>query len=179
LIGFNIILFMGFGLDIALGKRRPYGRQYFVSCALNSISLIIVSCALCFLCNQYPGFFSYHRIFLVSVVFGYFLNEILFKLFFQGERDIFDSLNFVNCGFPFFLISTFPQSAEVSLPAASVAAQAFGAAVGFFSVSMLFYFLRGRISEEARSAGEFNLFCYELVTLGLMSASFSIFFKVI
>lgn len=179
LIAFNIFIFMGFGVEIALGRRRPRAASRFASAAVNSLSLLANVLLLYCFRDSFPVFFNPHRLFLLSLVSGYFINEALFVALFRGERDVFDSLNTVNCGFPFFMLSAPPFGAGCAAGFASVFIQGLGSAAGFFCAALIFNFLRSRTDDEASGENEFNVLCYELVALGLMSASFSMFFRVI
>lgn len=173
LIYFNIILFLGFGAELVLFSSKSSGRNYFLTAAVNSFTLVAVtsiSAAVIALAPQY--FKNDIYLFIFSVSTAFFINQSFYWLLSHADNGIFDSLNFISCLVPFYILKFSPTAAE-AVP------HAIGAAAGFSGAAAVFFFVRKRISLEAAGLKEFNVFCCELITLGFLSISLSLFFKAV
>ncbi|MEZ7890426.1 MAG: hypothetical protein QMC67_01635 [Candidatus Wallbacteria bacterium] len=167
---FNFLIFFGIGAEIIIGRGQLGTRHYFSAISVNSAAMVAVSTGLSVIIKFFP-FLSGYKLFIISMIMAFFINECLFAVIGYKDPNFFDSLNLFSTAAPFF-INTGSYGNNVPL-------LALGAACGFFAASALFYFIKLRIYEETHENNEFNIFCYELISFGLLSVAFSIFFKVV
>ena len=173
MIYFNIILFLGFGAELVLLSSKSSGRDYFMTAAVNSFTMpaaTSISAAIINFAPQYSKNDIYMFIFSVSTAF--FLNQSIYWLSAHADNGIYDSLNYLSCMVPFYILKFSKTAGEAVL-------NSIGAAAGFLAVAVVFFFIRKRISAEAGNLKDFNIFCCELITLGFLSTSLSLFFKVV
>jgi len=111
-------------------------------------------------------------LFVFSISAAFFLNQSIYWLLGHADSGIYDSLNFLSCLVPFYILKFSKTAAEAVL-------NSLGAALGFLVIASLFFFVRKRMAAEAGNLKEFNVFCCELITLGFLSVSLSLFFKVV
>jgi len=173
MIYFNIILFLGFGAELVLFSSKNSGRDYFMTAAVNSFTMLTVTSLFAFIANFLPEFSKNDiYIFIFSVSAAFFFNQSIYWLLGHADNGIYDSLNYLSCLVPFYIL-------KLSKTAGAAVQNSFGAAAGFLAVAAIFFFIRKRIAIEAGNISDFNIFCCEIITLGFLSVSLSLFFKVV
>lgn len=172
MLSYNLILFLGLGAEVLTRPCGREARQFFMVVAANSLSIIATTAAAVALQGTPAALPGFHGLFLFSLAFSFMSNRIVLRLLGQDDGRAGDSVNTAAALFPIW-------AAGQGLSAGGVLQLAAGGAAGYFTVASLFYFIRLRIARETQNEGEFPILCRELVTLGIMSISFSLFFKVV